>query len=264
MQGIVRGLRWIQHPQLFAVFVVLCLLVAAWGHFVQARPLEQATPAPQIKGIATIRTPMPQVDCAARACVALTFDDGPDSTVTPAILDILARHQVTATFFVVGREIAGREHVLRRIHQQGSEIGNHSWNHPDFTALSPAGMQNEWQRTQAAIVAAGVPAPRLFRPPYGAVNAMVRSQVPLAIARWDVDTEDWMTHDPTKIADHMVRDVRPGSIILLHDKYAATTEALDWAISVLKQQYQLVTVSQLLAIQEGDQGQYFHRGGDPW
>jgi len=194
-----------------------------------------------------------------RPCIALTFDDGPDPAVTPRILDVLNRQQAAGTFFLVGREIPGREPIIRHMYQTGHEIGNHSWNHRDFTALSGREMRDEWQSTQAAIVRAGVPAPRLFRPPYGAVNPAVRSQVPLTIVRWDVDTEDWYSRDTARVTDSIIHSAHPGAIILLHDRYATTADALEPAVIALKQHYQLVTVSQLLGLQPGDPGQYFNR-----
>jgi peptidoglycan-N-acetylglucosamine deacetylase len=145
------------------------------------------------------------------------------------------------------------------MYHEGHEIGNHSWDHKDFTTLPAAAMRQEWQSTQAAIVGAGVPAPRLFRPPYGAVTPAVKAHMPLTIVRWDVDTEDWLTRDPPSITAHLLGDPHPGAIVLMHDKYIATAQALEPAIIALKQRYQLVTVSQLLGLQAGDQGQYFAR-----
>jgi peptidoglycan/xylan/chitin deacetylase (PgdA/CDA1 family) len=251
-----------RHPQLFAAFIVSCLLVAAWGNFAQAQPpvsLERHATA-QLKGAAIVRPPvLPTPDCTIRPCIALTFDDGPDRATTPVILDVLARQQVVGTFFLVGREVPGHEDLVRRIYQEGHELGNHTWNHADMTKLSPAAIKAEWQHTQAAIVRSGVPAPQIFRPPYGAVNPSVRSHMPLTIVRWDVDTQDWMTRDPAKITEHLLHDTHPGAIVLMHDTIVATTAALEPAILELKQHYQLVTVSHLLGLQAGDQGQYFSR-----
>jgi peptidoglycan/xylan/chitin deacetylase (PgdA/CDA1 family) len=156
--------------------------------------------------------------------------------------------------------VAGSEPLLRQMYAQGSEIGNHSWDHADFTKLSPAQMQDELQRTQAAIISAGVPAPYLFRPPYGAVDATVLGQVTsYTIARWNIDTEDWLTKDPVKISEHLLHDARPGGVILMHDRYDATVTSLEPALETLKQSYQFVTLGQLLNTTPGDHGQYFGR-----
>ncbi|HET8670761.1 MAG TPA: polysaccharide deacetylase family protein [Candidatus Saccharimonadales bacterium] len=192
-------------------------------------------------------------------CLALTFDDGPNDRVTPQVLDILARNQVKATFFLVGKNIAGREPLVRRMYQEGHEIGNHSWSHTDFTKLTPEEVDLQLRLSQAAIADAGVPAPRIFRPPYGAVNPMVQSHVGMTIVRWNIDPEDWHKGDPAEIQMQVFRDARPGGVILMHDIDQATADALDPILQTLKSQYQFVTVSQLLHLSPGDQGQYFGR-----
>jgi peptidoglycan/xylan/chitin deacetylase (PgdA/CDA1 family) len=201
----------------------------------------------------------PNVDCALKPCIALTFDDGPNPEVTPQILDILTRQEVKATFFIVGMRVPGQESLLRREHREGHEIGNHSWSHPDLSTLSPEDAERQIQATQQVIAAAGVPAPKILRPPYGAVNEMVAAHNNLSIVRWNVDPEDWKIQDPGLIDQALLSHVHPGSIILLHDIYPTTVAAVEPAIQALKPQYQFVTVSQLLDLTPGDQGQFFAR-----
>ena len=191
--------------------------------------------------------------------VALTFDDGPHPEHTPAILDVLARQKVKASFFVLGMLVPGQEATLRRMHHDGHEIGNHSWNHPDLTTLTPEQAEEQIQSTQRVIAAAGVPAPRILRPPYGAVNDMVTASNHLSIVRWNVDPEDWKYQDAPTILAGTLAQARPGAIILMHDIYPSTVAALEPAIVTLKQQYQFVTASQLLDLTPGDQGQFFAR-----
>lgn len=248
-------------------FIVLCLCITALGNNARGghSPLVVAdAPVQQVKGRSTSdvvqsAAPAPLPDCSQVACLALTFDDGPDPRITPQVLDILARNQVPATFFLIGSEVSGREPIVRRMHQEGHEIGNHSWSHSNFTRLSPAEIYNQVSSTQAAIVAAGVPMPSLFRPPYGAVNPTARAHITMPIIRWDIDTQDWMSKNPTAISRHLLEDVHPGGIILMHDRYDATIEALEPALLALKEQYHFVTVSQLLGLSPGDQGQFFSR-----
>jgi peptidoglycan/xylan/chitin deacetylase (PgdA/CDA1 family) len=261
--AVVNHVGWLRRPQLLTSFIALCLLVTAFGIVMQSRapstlPGHLAVPA--VKGAAIpLRAPLPPVDCTVRPCVALTFDDGPDRQVTPRILDTLRNYQARATFYVVGREVAGKEDILRRMYAEGHEIGNHSWSHQDFKSLHDQDIEREIASTQAVIAGAGVPAPVTFRPPYGAVDDRVRAHVSYPMVRWDVDTEDWLTKDPARVMTHLQQDVRPGSIILMHDRYDATASAVDAAIQALTQQYQLVTVSELLALSPGDQGQFFAR-----
>lgn len=262
MKGNTRRLHaywmWLARPQFLAGFIALCLLVSGCSLFARPAPLAVTTAAihPHVKG--AIAPPSP-LDCAVVSCLALTFDDGPDRAITPQVLDILQRQQVPATFFLVGREVPGREDIVRRMYREGHEIGNHSYNHADFTKLTPSQMRVEVQATQQVIASAGVPTPRIFRPPYGAVDPIVRAVVTLPMIRWDIDTDDWSTKDTAKVTEHLMHQAHAGGIILMHDRYQASVDALEPAIQSLKQTYQFVTVSQLMELSPGDQGQFFGR-----
>jgi peptidoglycan/xylan/chitin deacetylase (PgdA/CDA1 family) len=198
-------------------------------------------------------------DCSVLPCIALTFDDGPDRRITPQVLDMLAREGIKATFFLVGREVPGKEDLVRRIYAEGHEIGNHTYNHPRLTQLSGEAIEAEVAATQAAIARAGVPLPEIMRPPYGDVSPLVRAHVQLPMIRWDVDTEDWKTRDAVLIYQHLLQYAHPGAVMLLHDTHQSTVDALGPALQALRAQYQFVTVSQLLGVSAGDQGQYFSR-----
>lgn len=249
--------RWFRQPQFVAGILTLCLCIAGLGPLLRTwdRPQSIALPRSKVKGAAALVVP----DCAVTPCLALSFDDGPHGDVTPRILDILSREQVRATFFLVGERIAGREPIVRRMHGEGHEIGNHSWNHADFSKLSPADIEMQLRLSQQAIARAGVPAPRLFRPPYGATNPMVVSHINLPIVRWNIDPEDWRHKDPVSIQQNILAQARPGGVILLHDTDPATADALQSSLSLLRPHYQFVTVSQLLELVPGDQGQYLGR-----
>jgi peptidoglycan/xylan/chitin deacetylase (PgdA/CDA1 family) len=245
--------------------VVGCLLILAigsWGvtlqgvlqpsskEHVQAAPaIQKALPPP----------PAQQVDCSATPCIALTFDDGPNPITTPKVLDILDKYHVPATFFVVGSRVPGQEAIIRRMHTSGHEIGSHSWDHHDFTDLSSAQILDQLNRTQSAIVNAGVPAPTLFRPPYGAVNPNVRGTVPMTLAMWNIDPLDWQTKDPNKVRDIIVSHAKPGGIIDLHDIYPVTAESLEPTIEALRPNYRFVTFSQMFDLYAGQRGEYFGR-----
>jgi len=260
MSDLRRYFGWVARPQFLIGFVVICLCVGALGTIDRAaskRSLAITVGKPRVKGLHQTVSPVP--DCAAVPCMALTFDDGPNTAITPRVLDILAQEQVKATFFVVGQRVAGREYLLRRMHNEGHEIGNHSWSHPPFIQIPPADMEMQLRITQQAITAAGVPAPHLFRPPYGAVDPTVMGHTRMAIIRWNVDPADWELKDAQQVKDHLVAMARPGGIVLLHDMYPSTADALGPALKELKPYYQFVTVSQLLNITPGDQGFYSGR-----
>ena len=265
-----RRVGWITRPQLWVGFVVLLLLSlgssASMGS-AQLRTLRRSphtalfprlvasahapgVPPPAVPGIP---------DCAQQACLALTFDDGPSAQFTPQILDILERHHARATFFVVGSHVPGNEALIQRMFRDRDEIGNHSWSHADFTTLSPAQMEQQIAQTQAAVIAAGVPAPTLFRPPYGAVNPVVRSHVPLTMALWNIDPEDWKARSAQEVIAHVTATAKPGGIIEMHDIHAHTVEALDPLLIGLEQRYQLVTMSELLNLPAGQRGSYYGR-----
>ncbi len=199
------------------------------------------------------------VDCGKVTCLALTFDDGPNPVTTPEVLDVLERQDVPATFFVVGSRVAGQEKLLRRMFYDGNEIGNHSWSHPDLTTLTNDQILDQVNRTQAAVITAGLPAPVLFRPPYGAVDATVRSTIPMTIAMWNGDPLDWKEKDPMKVKDSIVSQAKPGGVLDMHDIYGITAEALGPAIDELKTKYTFVTFSQLFDMQPGQRGEYFGR-----
>jgi peptidoglycan/xylan/chitin deacetylase (PgdA/CDA1 family) len=199
----------------------------------------------------------PPVDCANAKCVALTFDDGP-SDYTRRYLRVLARHDAVATFFVIGAQISGRAHVLRRAAYEGHEIAAHTWTHRDLTTLSAAEIGREVRRTAGRIERATGVRPSLVRPPYGTIDsrvARVLATQGLAAVLWSVDTRDWEHRSPARVLAHVERDTRRGGIVLMHDLHAASVRALDEIIDLLHGRgYTLVTVSELLAGVDGGSG----------
>ncbi len=228
-----------------------------------ARMAVTKTNPPHVIGAFTKAPPappfVPRVDCSQQACLALTFDDGPSPVVTPLVLDALARHHAHATFFVVGSHVPGNEALLRRMYKDGHEIGNHSWGHPDFTTLSPDQIQQQILQTQAAVGAAGVPAPTLFRPPYGAVNTVVKNRVALTFAMWNIDPEDWHSKDPKQIVEKVEAAAKPGRVVDLHDIHQPTADGLDQMLTDLQQNYQLVTFSEMFDLAPGQPGLFYGR-----
>ena len=200
----------------------------------------------------------PSVDCLQVKCIALTFDDGPNPFTTPQILTILEQQKVPATFFVVGSRIPGNGALLQRMNNDGDEIGNHSWTHPDFTTLKPAQMRQQITLTQQAVLAAGVPAPTLFRPPYGAVNPKVLASVTMTFMMWNEDPKDWAADKPQQVESAVVASAKPGGVVDMHDIYHVTAAALTPIVKKLRaEHYQFVTVSDLLDLQPGQPGEYF-------
>jgi peptidoglycan/xylan/chitin deacetylase (PgdA/CDA1 family) len=220
-------------------------------------PVIQPVLEPQTKDVlAAVAAP---ADCAHVACLALTFDDGPNAEVTPRVLDILARHNAKATFFLIGLHVPGNEALVRRMHSEGHEIGNHTWSHTKIADISPQELEDDIARAQDVITAAGVPTPKLFRPPYGMFNSMIRSHVPMTVIAWNIDPEDWKARKPQKIIDHVVANAKPGAIVDLHDIYPVTADALEPLLTALEQNYRLVTVGDLLGTPPGQPGIFYGR-----
>src|SRR5256885_5116130 len=109
--------------------------------------------------------------------IALTFDDGPNATLTPKLLDLLAARHLKATFFVVGQNAADHPDILKRAVREGHEIGNHSWSHPNLGKMSDEAVRRELQKTDDAITAAIGKRPTLFRPPYGSITARQKERI---------------------------------------------------------------------------------------
>lgn len=247
---------------------MVAVAVAAVGGYASlpqiVRPV-QAIEVPVIQPVAVAAATslpanlVPSVDCSREACLALTFDDGPSAKHTPRILDLLDTHDAKATFFVVGQQVPGNEALLRRMHASGHEIGNHTWNHRKINELTPQELKDDIARTQQVVAEAGVPAPRLFRPPYGLFNATIRSHVPMTVVSWNIDPEDWRARKPERIVEHVLTNAKPGAIIVMHDTEQLTADALDTILATLKQQYRLVTVSELLDLPPGQPGIFYGR-----
>jgi peptidoglycan-N-acetylglucosamine deacetylase len=184
--------------------------------------------------------------------VALTFDDGPDQR-TPAMLDALEKAHAPGTFFQIGRQIAGREALLRRMLADGDAIGDHTWNHADLVR-NPGAATDEISRTAAAIRdATGGYLTCLFRAPYGSVDdalfALVRG-LGMTTIGWNVDPRDWSMPGTGTIVARVLRAVTPGAIVILHDgggPRGQTVAAVPRIVAGLRAGgYRLVTVPQLL------------------
>ncbi|ROR96553.1 peptidoglycan/xylan/chitin deacetylase (PgdA/CDA1 family) [Salana multivorans] len=189
------------------------------------------------------------VDCSVLKCLAITFDDGP-GPYTEKLLDILAARDAKATFFMLGSLVGGRPDTVKRMVDEGHEVANHSWNHPDLRTLDAAGVASQMSRTQDAIEAASGVRPDLMRPPYGATNDTVLSVLRdqgLAVINWDVDTEDWKNRNVAETTSRALSGAHQGAIILFHDIHPSTVDAAPGIIDALQSQgYTLVTVGNLL------------------
>lgn len=155
--------------------------------------------------------------------IALSFDDGPDPAITPYVLEILKRMHVPGTFFEVGKRVDKYPQLSRKVVLDGHTVGNHSYTHPDFSALTLAEQQQQQvYKTQAAIQRATGVTPHLFRFPEGATANIPQDwlyQADILPTYWyePTDTDDWQGPGPAKILAKLKANTAPGAVILMHD-----------------------------------------------
>src|SRR6266581_2890917 len=183
--------------------------------------------------------------------IAMTFDDGPSATLTPKLLDLLAAHHIKATFFVIGENVAEHPEIVARAAHEGHEIGNHSWSHPNLAKMSDEGVRRELRRTDDAIKSAIGARPTLLRPPYGSITARqkrwIHDEFGYQIILWDVDPYDWKRPGPSVVCNRILKETRPGSIVLSHDIHSGTIEAMPSTFDQLQAKgFKFVTVSELI------------------
>lgn len=184
--------------------------------------------------------------------IAFTFDDGPSVNHTPRVLDALSEFGYTATFFVVGENVEGREGVLQQILDAGCEIGNHSWSHKNLSEVSLDVRNSQINRTNEAVKNAVGYDIRLLRAPYGDV-AGIKGEVDMPLIQWSLDTEDWKkkkcagdADEARALADYILENVECGTIVLMHDIYDFTAEVCELVMPELHERgYRVVSVSQM-------------------
>lgn len=198
---------------------------------------------------------------------ALTFDDGPDSEMTPQVLALLEKYQARGTFFLVGQAAAVQPDLVKRIAAGGHAIGIHSWDHRAFPGLSSRERRRQIRACEQIL---GSYATSLFRPPYGEQTVASRLEAFLMgyeVVGWNVNSGDWYESDPVALSEYLLGMVQPGAIVLLHDRLfdqgkpahgidqghtswpdrQAMLRALDIVLERLTGRYRFVTVPQLLS-----------------
>lgn len=181
--------------------------------------------------------------------VAITFDDGPDAKTTALLLDGLKARKVRATFFVIGEKAEQNPELIRRMSEEGHLIGNHTYSHVQLNALSSN--QACSQVKAANDVIEGITGQEVIylRPPYGEWSHKKDCPQNMIAVYWDVDPLDWKRTDTEQIAADILRQVKPGDIILLHDIYKTSVQAAFLVIDELQRQgYEFVTVDELMFV----------------
>ncbi len=182
---------------------------------------------------------------------ALTFDDGPNTDTTPLVLEKLQKYGVTASFFLVGNNINSEsEKVVKKAFDMGCEICSHSRTHSAMPELSAEAIRAEMEYTASEIMRITGKEPKFFRPPYIAVNDVMFDNIDLPFIA-GIGAEDWLDEVTSEQrAEKILNQVCDGAVILLHDMSGniQTVDALDIIIPKLKEEYELVTVSELFSL----------------
>ena len=191
--------------------------------------------------------------------VALTYDDGP-SIYTPRVLKTLKENNAVATFFVVGNRVPTYSDTVKKAHDMGCEIGNHTYEHKNLTRVSEAEVKRQITKTNRNVKKVTGQAPVIVRPTGGATNANVKQWVGMPSIIWSIDTLDWKTRNADSTKRAVLDHVKDGDIVLMHDLYSATATASETIIpELVRRGYQLVTVSELAECRGGmkETGAYY-------
>lgn len=185
--------------------------------------------------------------------VALTFDDGPSQSVTPRVLETLRKYDAKATFYMLGSQVDYYPSIAKMVVDEGHEVGSHTDNHLDLTTIGNETIYNELSKANQKIKAAtGLDYIKTVRPPYGAYNqniVNITSEYHSSIILWSVDSLDWQSRNAQAINEVILRDLKPGGIVLMHDIHSTTADALPQLLETLKNDgYQFITVSELLEL----------------
>lgn len=182
--------------------------------------------------------------------VALTFDDGPSGRYTRQLLDGLYDRGVKATFLLCGYRIKDYPDITQRIFDEGHEIGYHGYSHNNMQEMSRRTIASEILDTQALLPEGCTPV--FLRPPGGCCSDGVRQVAEarqLAILNWSVDPKDWATHDTAAIEKAVLKNIKDGDIVLLHDMTTSSVRAaLDIVDTLLEEDFEIVTVSELAKV----------------
>ena len=227
-----------------------CLGIATWAGF------HSMWPTSQLYGSTFVgRGP-------ASRLLALTYDDGPNDPYTWRLMEVLERHGVKATFFLLGRFVQQKPEIARALAAAGHAIGSHTWDHPNLIFTSSAEVSRQLRQTQQAIFDATGVQPSLFRPPFGGrrpASLRMARALGLQPVMWNVTCYDWKAGSADEIVRHAERRIRGGDVILLHDgEYhrigvdrSRSVEATDRILTRYRAEgYEFVTVPEMIQKQQ--------------
>lgn len=178
--------------------------------------------------------------------IALTFDDGPNAACTGRLLDGLKERNVRATFFVIGKNVQANPKLIKRIHEEGHMIGNHTYSHAELSKVPEEKTKEELTRTSRTVHAITGEYPQYMRPPYGVCSRELEDSLDMILVRWTIDPLDWKTENTDEIVKKVVTNAEENDIILLHDCYNSSVNAAFRIIDILQEKgFEFVTVDEL-------------------
>ena len=212
-----------------------------------------------------------------RCAVALTFDDGPHPEYTPRLLEILERHGARGTFFMLGKNARAHPQVVQLVAKGGHAIGNHSWDHPAFPAIPARERREQLRACAEATVPYGQP---FFRPPYTLQSVgshLTARRLGYEVVAWSVDAQDWRDHDADWLANRLLKRIKPGGVIVLHDAIAGGSgngngpidrrpmlEAVSFILEELGNRFSFLSLPELLSLGQPVRKPWFIRRDEDW
>lgn len=184
--------------------------------------------------------------------IVFTFDDGPSEYTLP-ILDVLEEYESTATFFMLGNRMKYDEATVKKVFNSNSEVASHTYSHKDLTSLEINEAIEEINTANIIFNQITNDGVKYIRPPYGNYNDMILENINLPLVLWNVDSKDWLVRDSNKIYNNVINNACDGCIVLFHDSYEETYEAIKLLIPKLNELgYNVVSVSDLIKYRDGN------------
>lgn len=235
------------YNRIFNILYLICLCLTLTA---LARPLLSPKTIPAIAStasVASIDPAPPNSTSADIKRVALTFDDGPHPVYTEQLLDALKERGVKATFFVTGEHAELHPDIVKRMHDEGHLIGNHTYSHIQLTASNRETFKNELIRTNEILYSITGDEVQYVRPPYGSWDKKFETDLNMFPVLWNVDPLDWQKDNASLVANAVINKVSDSDIILMHDYYDSSVKAAIMVVDELIQQgYEFVTVDKIL------------------
>lgn len=223
---------------------ILLLMAAVWIWAAKENDKAEAEPE---QVVPVEHLVLPEEEKTEKKRIALTFDDGPHPIYTPQMLELLKEEQVPATFFLLGENVELYGDVVKEIAKEGHLIGNHTYHHVQITSLPLDEACREIQETSDLIEELTGNGTEYVRPPFGTWNRELEEQLNLIPVMWSIDTKDWTTQNVDWIVQEAVKHAEDHDIILMHDSYQSTVDAVRRVIEQLEAEgFEFVTVDEII------------------